>query len=149
MGLRGTVADGEGPPMSEQSLPPNQPTVSQAEEEESLPWFTPEPPKPPERYRREEALLWVWRVVLVIAIIPALVLAYVGAGGHVGFLSGYLIDEPDFLPAVQFGLMFLIGAEMVYYFYLSWSFRHFRDWGLVFWAAAVATLMLGALYPVG
>jgi len=136
--------------MSENPLQP-EPTVNSEEqgEDDSLPWFSEEPPKPPERYRREEALLWVWRAVLVIAILPTIVFAYMGSGGEIGWLSAIHLEDPGMLPAVQIGLLFVLGAEMVYYFYLSWTFRHFRDWGLVFWALAMVTMVFGVAFPVG
>jgi hypothetical protein len=123
--------------------------MSSAEEPEELPWFSPEPPKPPERYRKEEMFLWVWRVVLLLAIIPAAVLAYMGAGGEVGFLAPETDEDVDFLAAFHFALTVFLGAQMLYYFYLSWSFRRFKDWGLVFWLAAGVVVVLGMVYPVG
>src|SRR5690606_41864162 len=102
----------------------NDPIIPEpGEEPQELPWFTPEPPKPPERYRQEEKLLWVWRIVLLVAMIPAAVLLYDSLGGEVGLVTDSMMEDPDFMPAVQFGLCFLLGAEMVYYFYLSWAFR--------------------------
>jgi hypothetical protein len=93
--------------------------------------------------------LWVWRVVLLLAIIPAGALAYMGAGGEVSFLAPETDEDVDFLAAFQFALTVFLGAQMLYYFYLSWSFRRFKDWGLVFWLAAGVVVVFGMVYPVG
>lgn len=149
MGLRGGAGGGHRRPMSDQTDNHDQSLSERGEEPQELPWFTPEPPKPPERYRQEEKLLWVWRIVLVVAMIPAIVLLYDSMGGEVGFVTDSMMEDPDFMPSLQYGLGFLLGAEMVYYFYLSWAFRRFRDWGLVFWGAAGIVVVLGLIFPVG
>lgn len=96
------------------------------------------PAKSPERYRQEELFLWVWRVILIVCIIWGGVYAFWGMTKTPAELEQ--ISEETIHDSLQLGVTIMLGAELLYYLYISSAFRQFRDWGLILWL--IGTIVL-------
>lgn len=92
------------------------------------------PPKTRARWWQEEAFLTPWRIFLA------------GAMGWAAVYVYWVLSKP--LPEIQtiaietlhdafhFGVTLFLGMELVYYAFISWSFRRWRDWGMAIWLGA-------------
>lgn len=104
--------------------------------------------KPLWRWRQEETLLMVARVVLLASIVVAATLVLVAVGHLPGVLDYLEGQEVGLARALQIGMTLFLGIELTYYFYLSWSFRRWREWGVGLWALAVVVFLAMIFNPI-
>lgn len=99
-----------------------------------------EPVKPPERIRREEWFLMPWRLLLLAATVWAGVYAWIGLTWPEERLTDLAIDTVH--GSMQKGVVVFLGAQLLYYLYISSSFRKCREWGMVIWWIGLAMVIL-------
>lgn len=104
--------------------------------------------KPAWRWRQEEIILMCARGVLLISIIPPLALVLMSMGYLSGLLEAIEDKEAGLAHALQYGALVFLGMELMYYFYLSWSFRRWREWGVGLWALAVIVFLALLYHPI-
>lgn len=105
-----------------------------------------EPRKSPERLRQEELFLTIWRVVLLIAAIWALVYAWIGMFWPLDRLEYLATETPH--GGLQFGVCMFLGAELLYYLYISSTFRRCREWGMAVWALGLIAVILNLNFRI-
>ena len=102
--------------------------------------------KPPERLRREEFFLMPWRLIMLAATCWAGYYAYLGMFAPARELQR-LADE-TIHASIQFGLTIFIAIELVYYLYISYTFRQCREWGMGVWGAALIVFVLSLKFAI-
>lgn len=98
------------------------------------------PVKTPKRLRQEEAFLIFWRLILLSAIGWAGYYAWIGMT-HTAEELNDLATNTD-ANSFQLGATILLGAELMYYLYISAAFRQCKEWGMILWALGLIVLVL-------
>ncbi|MDX1973296.1 MAG: hypothetical protein SFY68_12265 [Candidatus Sumerlaeia bacterium] len=99
-----------------------------------------------QRWRAEEAFLWMARIVII------------GSIGWAGFYAIWGLqltaDELQELAettdhdSYMFGATILLGLELTYYLYVSSAFRQCREWGMFLWALGIVVVILNLRFNV-
>lgn len=105
-----------------------------------------EPPKPPERLRREAMFLLPWQVLLLAAALWGAVYAWIGMFWPVEELER--LADGTVHDSLQLGVTIFLGAELAYYLYLSAAFRGLRDWGMGVWGFAFVVFVLNLMFAI-
>jgi len=98
------------------------------------------PEKTPARRLQEELFLSFWRLLLAIAVAWGGLYAWWGLTLPQEELERIAVETLH--AALQVGVIVFLGVELAYYFFVSWSFRRWRDWGLAIWAVGVVVFLL-------
>ena len=101
------------------------------------------PAKPRARWWQEELFLLPWRILLAVAMVW---------GGRYVYWTLSLPDaELERLAietlhdAYHFGVTLFLGMELLYYAFISWSFRRWRDWGMAIWLGSAVVFVASLL----
>lgn len=98
------------------------------------------------RRLKEEVFLMPWRVVLLAVAAWGAVYVYWGMTLPVTELAR--LDIETLHGVFQFGITLFLAAELLYYAYISYAFRRWRDWGLLIWGFAALVFVLGLLFRI-
>lgn len=104
--------------------------------------------KPAWRWRQEEIIMMIARVVLLAGIAIATAFVLMAVGYLPGLLDYFEQQEVGLARALQIGMTLFLGIELTYYFYLSWSFRRWREWGVGLWVLAVVVFLAMVFNPI-
>ena len=85
-------------------------------------------------------MLWPWRIMLMIATIWAGAYALISLTYEPEQLQR--LAEETVHDSLQLGVTIFLGAELVYYLYLSASLRQNREWGMIVWVLGLLAMLL-------
>jgi hypothetical protein len=104
------------------------------------------PVKTPQRLRQEEAILWTFRILILVATLWA------GAYGWMGLTWSderlQRLAEETSHGTLQFAVTVFLGAELMYYLYLSASLRDCREWGMWVWALGTLAVLTNLRFGI-
>lgn len=107
----------------------------------------PDPDKTPERLRREEMFLWPWRVILIVVAIANAGYAAIGMTASAERLEHLATNTLH--ADLQFACVAFLSVELLYYLWISWTFRRLRDWAMIAWAFGLLSTLASATFPIG
>ncbi|MCB2153914.1 hypothetical protein KQI84_03450 [bacterium] len=106
-----------------------------------------EPVKSPERLRREELFLWPWRIILIVVTIANAIYAAIGMTASPERLEDLATNTIH--ADLQFAGVAFLSIQLIYYLWISWTFRRLRDWGMIVWALGLLSTLASARFPIG
>ena len=102
--------------------------------------------KSPQRLRREEMLLWPWRLILIAVAIGNTIYAAIGMTASPERLRH--LAENTIHADLQFAGVAFLSIELLYYLWISWTFRRLRDWGMIAWGFGLLSTLLSAQFAI-
>ena len=104
------------------------------------------PVKTPERIRQEELFLWPWRIMILIGTVWAGIYGWIGLTAPIERLE-YLASETVH-GSMQIGVTIFLGAELIYYLYISAAFRSCREWGMILWCFGMIAVAMNLKFGI-